>query len=58
MPSGDPADSNYTLKPTDFPLHQLVDYTHRNSAIRTTTNDVVSSSGSYAGQFTKVGVRG
>ena len=51
MPSGDVAGPNYTLKPTDLPLHRLLDETDRNSLIRTTTNDRVSSQGSFDTNF-------
>jgi len=54
MPSGATADSNYTLTPKDFPLHQLKDPFNRGSAIITTTNDRVSSQGSFAGSFKTV----
>lgn len=51
MPSGAKADSNYTLKPKDFPLHKLLSEFDRNSPIITTTNDRVSSQGAFAGNF-------
>jgi cytochrome c peroxidase len=51
MPSGAIADSNYTLTPADFPLHQLVDEADRNSPVRTTTNDRVSSQGAFGANF-------
>ena len=51
MPSGDPAGQNYSLKPGDFPLHQLTNKRDRNSPIHTTTNDVVSSQGSFDHNF-------
>ncbi len=54
MPSGAKADSNYTLTPEDFPLHQLKDPFNRGSTIITTTNDRVSSQGSFAGDFRNV----
>ncbi len=54
MPSGNVADSNYTLVKQDFPLHRLADYKDRNSPLISTTNDVVSSAGSYAAQFLRV----
>ena len=54
MPSGALADSNYTLTPADMPMHQLVDETDRNSAIRTTTNDRISSQGSFDSTFDRV----
>jgi cytochrome c peroxidase len=58
MPSGAWADANYTLTPDDMPLHQLVDERDRNSAVRTTTNDRVSSQGSFDTLFTKVKKKG
>ncbi|MBS1120275.1 MAG: Methylamine utilization protein mauG [Deltaproteobacteria bacterium] len=53
MPSGAWAEANYTLTPADFPLHQLEDKRDRNSRIRSTTNDAVSSQGSFDHDFTK-----
>ena len=47
MPSGAMAVANYTLTPADFPLHALSDKRDRNSPIRSTTNDAVSSQGSF-----------
>lgn len=58
MPSGAVADANYELKPADFPLHRLLDETQRNSSIVSTTNDCISSAGSYAGKFERVRVLG
>ena len=52
MPSGAKAEANYTLKPQDFPLHQLSNKKDRNSPLITTTNDVVSSQGAFEGTFT------
>jgi cytochrome c peroxidase len=54
MPSGALAGPNYTLKPKDFPGHQLVDETDKNSQIQTTTNDRISSQGSFDGTFGRV----
>jgi len=54
MPSGAKAGANYTLVPEDFPLHQLADKKDRNSPIKTTTNDAISSLGAFAGTFTAV----
>lgn len=51
MPSGVLAGPNYKLTPKDFPGHQLVDETDSNSLIRTTTNDRISSQGSYDSTF-------
>ncbi|MCG3202522.1 MAG: hypothetical protein NFCOHLIN_02405 [Gammaproteobacteria bacterium] len=58
MPSGARADSNYVLQKADFPLHQLTDYKDRNSDLITTTNDVVSSSGSYDTEFNRIKRKG
>lgn len=58
MASGAKADSNYVLQQADFPLHQLVDYKDRNSDLITTTNDVVSSSGSYDTEFNRIKRKG
>ncbi len=55
MPSGALARSNYTLVPQDFPMHKLVDPTNRSSAIITTTNDKISSQGSFDSTFGRVG---
>ena len=54
MPSKNWADSNYTLTPQDFPLHQLADETNRNSPIMTTTNDRISSQGAFDQIFNSV----
>jgi cytochrome c peroxidase len=51
MPSGAPATPNYTLKPGDLPLHKLVDEANRNSLVRTTTNDRISSMGTIQATF-------
>ncbi len=48
------ANSGDTLQPSDFPMHQLVDPADRDSAILYTTNDVVSSQGTFAGDFQDV----
>lgn len=58
MPSGAPAGSNYKLTAADFPLHQLEDETNRNSRIKTTTNDRISSQGAFDGTFTRVKLLG
>lgn len=56
MPSGHPAMPNYTVRPEDFPFHQLADETDRNSEIViTTTNDRMASSGSFDATFKRVG---
>lgn len=46
---------NYTLSAADFPLHVLADPLDRNSAIRSETNDVVSSQGVFDATFTQPG---
>ncbi|MEZ5931700.1 MAG: cytochrome c peroxidase [Alphaproteobacteria bacterium] len=55
MPSGQPAGPNYTVRPEDFPFHQLADGADRNSAIITTTNDRMASAGSFDADFKSVG---
>ncbi|HUL32195.1 MAG TPA: hypothetical protein VLZ03_17210 [Thermodesulfobacteriota bacterium] len=54
MPSGAKAGPEYTLTPLDFPGHHLVDETNKNSPLVTTTNDRVSSQGSFDGTFNKI----
>jgi cytochrome c peroxidase len=54
MPSGAKADSNYTLKAADFPLNRLADELDRNSAVVSTTNDRVSSSGSFDSDYERI----
>jgi cytochrome c peroxidase len=54
MPSGAIADSNYTIVPADLPLHRLSDERDRNSPIVTTTNDRISSLGSFDADFLKI----
>lgn len=51
MPSGAIAGPNYTLKPADMPMHRLLDETDRDSPIITTTNDRISSQGSFDSMF-------
>jgi cytochrome c peroxidase len=58
MPSGAPAGPNYTLTPADLPLHQLENETNRNSPIRTTTNDRISSQGAFDATFGRVKILG
>jgi cytochrome c peroxidase len=58
MPSGSPAGPNYTLKPADMPLHQLADETDRNSLVKTTTNDRISSQGAFDATFGRVKIMG
>jgi cytochrome c peroxidase len=55
MPSGATAGPNYTLTPADMPLHRLEDETIRDSRIITTTNDRVSSQGSFDSTFFRTG---
>ena len=45
------AKPDITLNKDDFPTHKLSDIEQRNSSILYTTNDVVSSMGTYAGKF-------
>lgn len=52
--AGNPAGPNTTLHPEDLPLHQLSDVKDRNSAIVSTTNDVIGSQGTHAGEFLAV----
>ncbi|HEY5927935.1 MAG TPA: cytochrome c peroxidase [Kofleriaceae bacterium] len=54
MPSGALARTNYTLTRNDFPLLLLADKRDRNSPVRTHTNDVVSSAGSFEARFERV----
>jgi len=50
--------TNYTLKPEDFPFHQLKNPLDRNSAVLFDSNDVVSSQGSFGGVFQQLGPNG
>ncbi len=45
---------NYSLTPGDFPFHQLMDPSDRNSAIVFDSNDVVGSQGSIGGVLQKI----
>ncbi|MBS1173712.1 MAG: Methylamine utilization protein mauG, partial [Proteobacteria bacterium] len=45
---------NYTLQESDFPLHRLADPLDRDSDVLFTTNDVVSSAGTFEGDFIRV----
>jgi cytochrome c peroxidase len=54
-PGGGP---NYTLGLQDFPFHQLLDPTNRNSTVVFDSNDVVSSQGVYRADFNHINVRG
>lgn len=58
MASGAMASPNYELKPADMPLHRLENELDRNSRIITTTNDRVSSLGSFEATFRRVRVLG
>ena len=49
---------NYTLKPGDFPFHQLKDPLDRNSDVVYDSNDVVSSQGAFGGIFKQPGKNG
>ena len=46
--------SEYVMTPDDFPFHQLTDIGARNSNIEVTTNDVMSSAGSFDSTVAKV----
>lgn len=56
--SGATSGPNYTLKPDDFPFHQLKDPLDRNSDILYDSNDVVSSQGAFGGVFQRLGPNG
>ena len=43
---------NYTLSSDDFPLHQFNDPSDNHSGVKFTTDDVISSSGTFSGEFT------
>lgn len=58
MASGAKAKPNYTLVPEDMPLHKLKDPLDRNSDVVTTTNDRVSSAGSFDNQFKGIARKG
>lgn len=51
LPSGALGGPNYTLKTNDFPLFQYNDPLYRESGVKFSTDDVVSSSGSFSGEF-------
>ena len=44
--------ANYQLTMADFPFHKLDDPSNRNSRVASDTNDVVSSQGAFAADFT------
>ncbi len=49
--AGNPVGPNTKLHSEDFPFHQLSNIKDRNSDIIATTNDVVGSQGTHAGEF-------
>ena len=49
---------NYTLKPGDFPFHQLSNPLDRESTVLFDTNDVTSSQGAFGGVFKALGTAG
>lgn len=51
LPGGRKAGPNATLTAADFPLYRLSDINNRESTILFSTNDRVSSSGTFAGEF-------
>jgi len=53
--SGENGGPNYTLKRSDFPFHQLADPRDNDSAVLFTTDDVVSSAGSFMARFKRSG---
>jgi cytochrome c peroxidase len=46
--------TNYTLTRSDFPIHQTADPLSPNTAILSTSDDVVGSAGTFGGQFRDV----
>jgi cytochrome c peroxidase len=58
LPSGAAAGPNYILKAGDFPLFRLEDPTNKNSKVTFSTDDVVSSSGTFLGQFQQANPKG
>jgi cytochrome c peroxidase len=52
--NGEPTGPNYTLKPGDFPFTQHTDPLLSNAQITFQTDDVVSSSGTFSGDFVNV----
>jgi cytochrome c peroxidase len=58
LPSGGIGGPNYVLKLSDFPLHQLSDPHNQNSTVLFTTDDVVSSSGTFKSNFRNVHLYG
>jgi cytochrome c peroxidase len=51
MASGAAGGPNYTLRRSDFPMHQLADVLNLSSEVLFTTDDVVGSAGSFGGTF-------
>ncbi|MGZ8227566.1 MAG: cytochrome c peroxidase, partial [Methylococcaceae bacterium] len=49
--SGGSGGPNYTLKRSDFPLHQFTDPTDKQSTVLFKTNDVISSAGVFLASF-------
>jgi cytochrome c peroxidase len=49
--TGNTGGPNYSLRVGDFPFHQLVDPTDRESVVLRDSNDIVSSAGVYASDF-------
>lgn len=49
--SGDSGGPNYTLRQSDFPLHQLSDPTDKESVVLFNTDDLVGSAGVFWGRF-------
>ena len=51
LPGGRKAGPNAVLSAADFPLYRLSDMNNRESTVLFSTNDAVSSSGTFAGEF-------
>jgi len=58
LPSGTPGGPNISLKASDFPLFRLEDPDNKKSKINYSTDDVVSSSGTFLGQFQQAAPEG
>lgn len=56
--SGGTGGPNYRLTQSDFPLHQLADPTDRDSDVLFTTDDIVSSAGTFRAKFQGVDQQG
>ena len=52
--SGGNGGPNYTLVENDFPFHQFNNPDNRSSGVKFTTNDIVSSQGTFGGNFVAV----